>query len=84
MTHLEKAIQIENKKLEEQIAQIKKLVSIDGFFKIYFEKCKFSKTNKEAFNEVNELYFNYFGKYRYADYQAFKNITNYYHKKLKK
>jgi hypothetical protein len=84
MTQLEIALKIENDKLESQLIQMKQLVSVDGFFKIYFQECKNAKTNQEAFNTVNDLYFNLFGRYRYIDYASFKNVTNYYHKKNKK
>jgi hypothetical protein len=84
MTDFENALQLEVKKLELQNAKMKKLATTEGFFKVYFETCKDSKTNQEAFNIVNEQYYSLFGKYRYADYSSFKNITTYYHKKSKK
>ena len=84
MTQLEKAFQIEINQLEAKIELMKQLSTTTGFFKMYFLECKDARTNQEAFNKVNELYYNLFNKYRYADYASFKNITNYYHKKAKK
>lgn len=83
MTPLENANAIEIAKLKQQNEKMKKLASRTGFFQMYFLECKNHNTNKEAFDFVNEEYFELFGQYRYADYSSFKNISNYYHKKSK-
>lgn len=84
MSPLEIANQIEIKKLRVQNEKMKKLATREGFFAAYFLECKNQKTNKEAFDSINDQYHELFGQYRYADYSSFKNISNYYHKKENK
>lgn len=60
---------------------MRQLARRQGFFDYYFAECKNHKTNHAAFDAVNDLYFELFGEYRYADYGVFKNVTNYYNKK---
>lgn len=81
MSPLEIANQIEIEKLKVQNEKMKKLATRDGFFKEYFLKCKSCKTNKEAFDIINEEYYNLFGQYRYSDHDSFKKAVNYQFKK---
>lgn len=45
-----------------------------GFFQYYFYELPHHRTKIEAFNHVNELYFDLFGEYRYEDYNSFRLI----------
>lgn len=84
MSPLDNANRIEIEKLTAQNERMKQMATRQGFFDQYFLECKNRKTNKDAFDAINEEYFELFGQYRYADYSSFKNITNYYHKQAKK
>jgi hypothetical protein len=71
-----------NKSYEELLLEVKimrKLATKQGFFKYYFEQLKYQdkyKSNKEAFEAVNDLYFSLFGQYRYSSWQSFANQIN--------
>lgn len=75
------ALRIRIEQLEKENALMKKLSSIDGFYKEYFIELRTAKFNKTAFDNVNERYFNLFGEYRYADWNSFRRAMNYYHNK---
>ena len=65
-------------KLEKENATMQKLSTRKGFYNYYFNLLKTSKTQLEAFNKVNDLFFNLFGKYRYSDFLQFQKLTNFY------
>ncbi|WP_281321996.1 hypothetical protein [Flavobacterium aestivum] len=79
----ENALRIHIEKLEKKVVIMQKLSTIEGFYSEFFEKLKTAPSNKSAFNEVNETYFELFGKYRYSDFNTFKVITNRNNKKIK-
>jgi len=79
----ENVLRIRIEKLEKENAEMKKLSSIEGFYDEYFKGLKEVKFNHESFNKVNEKYFGLFGKYRYADYDSFKRMSNYYNNQNK-
>jgi hypothetical protein len=81
MTPLQKAQQIEFEKVQKQNELMKSLSTREGFFKFFHHKCKSFKTNKQAFDHINEIYFDLFGKYRFSDFSSFKNMVTYYNKK---
>lgn len=81
MTQLELAQKAEIEKLQQENAVMKRLAKTSEFFKFYFSECKNFKTNLLAFEYVNDLYFKYFGVYRYADYGTFRTSLNYYNAK---
>lgn len=83
MSPLENANAIEIAKLKLQNEKMKKLATRSGFFSEYFQECKNHNTNKEAFDFVNEEYFNLFGQYRYSDHDSFKKAVSYQFKKQK-
>jgi len=55
---------------------MRQLACTKGFFDYYFTECKNHSTNTAAFNDVNDLYFELFGEYRYTDYNTFKNALS--------
>lgn len=56
----------------------RKLGTRQGFFQFYFEQLPQHRTNVECFNAVNELYFEFFGEWRYTDYNSFRKQANHY------
>lgn len=77
----ENAMRIRLQKLEVENAAMRQLSTRKGFYEVYFKKLKTAKTNSEAFNQVNEDFYNLFGFYRYSDFNSFKVMTNYYNSK---
>jgi hypothetical protein len=79
----ENALRIYIAKLEAENEIMRQLSTVSGFYQMYFEKLK-TTNNLTAFNEVNEIYYSLFNRYRYSDYNSFKKMTNYYHNQNKK
>lgn len=79
-----KAQQIYIAKLEKENQEMRELSTRKGFYNAFFQQLKIAKSNKEAFNCVNENYHKLFGHYRYSDFNSFKVITNYYNKPKQK
>lgn len=83
--------QANNQQLQEIYEQnqlMKKLGNSTGFFQCYFKELgeiigdrQKHRTNVEAFNYVNDLYFDLFGEYKYSGYNSFRHQLNRYHKK---
>jgi hypothetical protein len=84
MTQLEIAQKIEIEKLKKENELMRKLSTVDGFFIYYFSQCPVHKTNIEAFNTVNQKYFDLFGEFRYSDIHSFKKMIRYHTKKTQK
>lgn len=83
MSPQENARQIEIEKLTIQNERMRKLATRQGFFIEYFLECKKQKTNKEAFEVINQEYHNLFGQYRYSDHDSFKKAISYQFKNKK-
>jgi hypothetical protein len=77
----ENALRIHIAKIEKQNEQMRELSTRKGFYAAYFVALKTAKSNKEAFDAVNEIYHELFGNYRYSDWNTFKRMTNYYNNK---
>lgn len=77
----ENALRIYIQKIENENAQMRKLSTVAGFYNEYFNELKTAKSNREAFNLVNERFHSLFGHYRYSDWDSFKKMVNYYSKK---
>ena len=75
--HLEALIQ----KLKEENVVIRKIATSSGFYQYYFEQLKNHKTEVDCFETINDLYFKYFGEYKYSSYNSFRKLKN---KHLKK
>lgn len=75
--HLEALVQ----KLKKENEIICKIATSSGFYEYYFEQLKHHKTNVDCFEYVNNLYFDFFGEYKYASYNSFRTLRN---KNLKK
>lgn len=79
----ENALRVYLAKVEKDKELMRTLTNKDGFYSEYYKKLTNAKSNKIAFDELNELYFELFGKYRYSDFNTFKRVTNYYNNKPK-
>jgi len=79
----ENALRIYITKIEKENEKLRLLSTQSGFYAEYFKQLKTAKSNKEAFDIVNNEYNELFGSYRYSDYNSFMVMTNYYNKKNK-
>lgn len=79
----ENALRIYIAKIENENERLRLLSSSKGFYAEYFKALIIAKSNKEAFDAINEEYHKLFGSYRYSDYNSFMVMTNYYNKKNK-
>jgi hypothetical protein len=79
----ENALRIYIEKIEKENEKMRVLSSQSGFYSEYFTTLKTAKSNKTAFDAVNEEHHRLFGRYRYSDWNTFKRMTNYYNKKNK-
>lgn len=68
--------EIEKLRAENKI--MREIATPVGFFSYYFKMLKEEKftTNVSCFNYVNDLYFNFFGEYKYSDYNSFRLVQN--------
>lgn len=80
MNQRELALQAQVEKLQAQNDLMRKLSTKKGFCQYYFEILPNFTTNEEAFNHVNELFFELFKEYRYVDHLSFKQVIRWYHK----
>jgi hypothetical protein len=81
MTTQEKHLEALIQKLKEENVIIRKIGSVAGFYQYYFEQLKNYKSNTECFEAINNLYFKYFGEYKYASYDTFRKLKNRHIKK---
>lgn len=65
---------------EEQLLAIR-LNNIGDFVLLHYAALPTSRSCIEAFNRLNDLYFNYYGEYRYSSYQKFCRARSEYFKK---
>jgi hypothetical protein len=85
MTDLEEnALKIEVEKLRAENVMIAKLITVAGFFELYFAECKKDISRQDAFDTVNELHLKLLGYYKYSSYEYFKQVQNRYYKNQKK
>ena len=77
-TQQQKADQAELTKLRKQYEIARKIVTPEGFYKMYFQFLKKYDTNKEAFDALNKLHYNTVlpHKEKYSSYEAFCNAIN--------
>lgn len=72
MENLEIALRAENDKLKKERDLIRLLVKRDGFYQYYFKICNEHKTREDAFEYLNNLYFELVGEFRYLNYDSFR------------
>lgn len=55
---------------------LKSAATLEGFCRLYFGELPNHVTRVEAFNAVNDRYFDLIGDYRYSDYNTFQTIIS--------
>ena len=80
----ENALRREVEKLKAENEKIAKLITVSGFFELYFEECKKSNSRQDAFEVINNLHFELLGKFKYSTYEYFKQVQNRYYKNQRK
>jgi len=75
MENLEIAVQAENDKLKKKLDLIRLLVKRGGFYQYYFKICNEHKTREDAFEYLNNLYFELVGEFRYSSYDSFRKAN---------
>jgi hypothetical protein len=80
MNQQQLALQAQIDKLTQQNILMKRLASKKGFCQYYFESLPKFSSNTEAFEFVNNLYFELFGEFRYSDYLSFKQAIRWFYK----
>jgi hypothetical protein len=76
MTALEKHLQAELEKSKQKIATMQKIATSIGFYDFYFSNLKNFETEVKCFHYVNDLYFEFFGEYKYSSYNSFRKLKN--------
>ena len=71
MTKLETEQMRTIQKQKQEMDLMRKLATSEGFFQYYFSILKNFKTQTECFHVVNDLYYDFFGEYRYSSYTSF-------------
>ncbi|MFD0763000.1 hypothetical protein ACFQZW_12990 [Lutibacter aestuarii] len=74
-TPLQKANDKEYLKLATEFNLLKKLVTVKGFHNEWFNSLPKFKTREEAFDYLNETYYQLVGVQRYSSYKAFQNVN---------
>lgn len=77
----ELARQAELQRLREDLDFARTAGSSQGFFELYFKSLPDARTNKEAFEQLNEKYYEVFGEYKYQNLNSFKKVLSRYLKK---
>ena len=66
----------------ETTKRIYRMISPDGFVALFWEEIRAAEKNglhltqREAFNQINDEYFNATNVYRYASFECFKKIKD--------
>lgn len=60
------------------------LLDKDGFIAAYYEGVRAGQGCKESFEAVNDEYYMFFNKFKYADYNSFRHVRDYEQKKFRK
>lgn len=62
----------------QQYKRVCQLATLSGFMKAYFDYLPKTRTYNEAFDTLNEEYFEHFGEYRYSSWKSFhRSLTHY-------
>ena len=60
------------------------LLDKEGFIAAYYEGVRAGQSCKEAFEAVNQEYYMFFKKYKYADYGSFRSVRDYDYRKFRR
>lgn len=64
--------------LQQENKLMKKIATTQGFYQYFFSQLKNHRTANECFNNVNDIYFDFFGEYKYSSWFSFRSNKNYY------
>lgn len=69
-------LQLQIEKLQTELEIMRKIGTQTGFIQFYFDNLKKEeyKSNRDCFNAINEMYFIYYGEYRYSDFNSFRQV----------
>ncbi|WP_405329505.1 hypothetical protein [Leeuwenhoekiella sp. LLG6367-2.1] len=71
-------MQRQSAELRSQYELARTIGTREGFFQRYFKLLPTSRTQVEAFNQVNEEYLEIFGETKYQEYNSFRNCCSRY------
>lgn len=77
------ALKIEITQLQEKTERMRKLSTFNGFYEAFFQTLPSVNNHMEAFEQLNEEFYQLFGYYRYSNYDSYKHMVSYYLKKNK-
>ena len=80
MTALEIHLKAELEQLKKEREIMQKIATASGFYQYYFSQLLNYNSNLECFNAINDMYFDFFGEYRYSGYESFKQQIKKYSK----
>lgn len=75
MENLEIAYKALLERKQKEIDLIRLLVKRGGFYQYYFKICNEHKTREDAFEYLNNLYFELVGEFRYSSYDSFRKAN---------
>lgn len=67
-----KEIQDQISELTRQNKLMRQLATAEGFYKYYFSQLPNHPTALSCFNAINDMYFDFFGEYKYSCYNSFQ------------
>lgn len=62
--------------MEKTQENILKLLDLQGFIDYYYKICLDFDTNQEAYERVESIHLEYFGKRKYSNYNSFRSVRN--------
>ncbi|WP_196895832.1 hypothetical protein [Aureivirga marina] len=62
--------------LQAEHELLKKLATAKGFYDEFFRIIKFHRNYIEAFNYLNDKYFDLVGEYKYSSYNSFRTVRD--------
>lgn len=75
------ALQAQLLKEQQKTERMRILITFTGFYQEFFNILKSCRTREEAFDKLNDEYYELFGLFKYKDYQSFKKVVSYHLKK---
>jgi len=55
---------------------IRGLIYLNNFINAWFNALPHHKTYEEAYESIEDIYIEYFGRRRYSDYSSFRTVKN--------
>jgi hypothetical protein len=61
---------------EAKMARMRELNTVDGFYQAFFKEIKPEVARPEAFEKINNEFYELYGWHRYSSYESFKRANN--------